>query len=153
MSADQTPIPNNQADELTLEFKDYVNDIKIYLSSDRDWKINDYIVPERNASTRSIRRINFAIEYQRKNPISGKFQTMILVEFHYDLDESPAMRVTAMCPILDISREEYLCGTNDTYPFDSTNIEGLQTIHISPMMEKINEMVYEGADIDTWWSR
>lgn len=151
MASDTTPISDAQAESLIAQFEAYANDIKQYLSSDKDWKIGYYSVPETNSRTGAIRNISFAIEYKRLNPDNGVYYSMILLEFMYDLDAQYDMTVTTMCPILKIKHGTYLCGTNDEYPFDSTNIEGLQTIHISPMMEKIDGMVYDGLDLRNWF--
>lgn len=150
MASDTTPISEQDAQFLIDEFIDYAKGVKDYLSYDKNWKVNYNYVAETNAKTGAIRNIFFDVEYYRMNPDNGKYEPMILVEFMYDLDGQYDMTVKAMCPILRMKRT-FLCGTNDAQPFESTNIEGLQTIQISPMMEKIDEMVYDGVNLSKWF--
>lgn len=62
---------------------------------------------------------------------------MILVEIFYDPNSTPPMTVSVTCPMLH-KKDEFIC---KAYDFDSTNIEGLQEIHISGLMDRIMDIV------------
>ena len=140
-------VSSSNADYLISDFETYARDLKRYVENhaegfgDNNWTLEYYNVPEKDARTGEIRNISFALVY------SYAGENVILVEMFYDPNSTPPMNVSVTCPILH-KKKEFIC---KAYDFDSTNIEGLQTVDISPMMEKINEMVYNGTDISRWF--
>ena len=126
------------ADRLISDFNEYARDLKRYVEyhaegfGRNDWTLEYYNVPEKDARTGEIRNISFALVYA----YGGK--DTILVEMFYDPNKNPPMTVTVTCPILHKDNELLF----RAYDFDSSSIDGMQTIHISQIMERVMNTLY-----------
>lgn len=139
MASDEMPVSQETADFLIESFKSYLNKLKSYYARNNNWKVAGYFVPEKNRTTGEIRNIWFCVDYTYIKP-SGGDKNMILVEVNYDPYKSDNLTVYVTCPMLHM-KDEFLFEDID---FTGTNFEGMDTIYISPLQEKIADKIYRG---------